>query len=300
MLEMFGISWNSFWFTPGSAFDLGVARFFVVGYYLVFKLTERPFDFQAWAKVYRIFSKVYPWQTPWLLKKMNISVEPNKFHSVIIQAYVFALIMTMLGLLTTAACFIALVLGLYLHGLRHGIRNHHTGIPIHFCLLGFLFSQSGKAFSLDSFISGNFNFDLLHYSAWHGWGLIYIKVVMALVIFATGYAKIKQIPGGHIFWKKGHLADLTRVHDFPFFFVAPIFSMSRFFRKFPNIEVILSLGTVVIEVLYPIVLFFPLTAWFFVPNFVAMLIGFRIFIGARFDFFAAILVGIYVPWSWFL
>jgi len=264
---------------------------------MLFKLTERPFDFAGWAKVHRIFSKTYPWQTPWLHQKLGISVVPNKFHSALVWTYKISLGFTAIGFLTIPSCTIALILGLYLHGLRHGIRNHHTAIPIHFCLIGFLLSESGAAFSVDSLLGGTPTNDLAIQAAVHGWGISYMKVVMALVIFATGWAKIKQLSNNHIFWKKGHLADLLRVHDFPFFFVAPIFSLSGFLRRFGTIEVALSLGTVVIELLYPLVLVFPKMAWFFVPNFVGMLIGFRVFIGARFDFFAAILVGIYVPWS---
>ena len=134
MLETLSAAWNGFWFSPASALDLGAARFFIVGYYLLFKLTERPFDFQAWAHVYRIFSKSYPWQTPWLHKILHVSVAPIKQQKALVVVYKIALAMTALGFLTTGSCFVALALGLYLDGLRHGIRNHHTAIPIHFFL----------------------------------------------------------------------------------------------------------------------------------------------------------------------
>lgn len=284
--------WIMFWFPAGDAFNLGVARAIIVGYFLLFKLSEKGFDLAAWARAFEIFKDM--WQRPWLVKVLRLNIEPGRAHRLLIWIYKVALVFSAVGFFSRTSCLVAFGLGIYLLALRHGIRTHHTVIPIHFCLLILAIAPSGDAFSIDRLMAGRPPAQPM--PELYGWAMQSMKVVIAFLIFGSGTAKVKYIFAGHNFWERGHLADLLRLHDFPFFFVRPVLSASGLLRKYRFIECPAAIGTVILEFIYPVVLFVPATEYFLVGSFVLMLVGFRFFIGARFDFISVTLLALYVPW----
>jgi hypothetical protein len=283
--------WMEFWFEPGNGYNLGVVRILIISYFMIFKLRDEAFDFQAWHKTYLIFKE--EWQMPWLTRilKLKPPAKPETFR-ILFKAYYLFLLAAILGIGTQISCGISFILGVYLMSIRHGIRTHHTIMPLHFIMLALALGPSGHYLSVDSLI-----FDFEPFPEGYNWTIKFIQVLFSIIVFATGYAKLKRIFKKEVFWKKGHLASLLRLHDFPFFFVRPVVSISRVMKKYPLLELMSSAGTVIIEIIFPIVLFIPVTASILVPSFVGMIIGFRIFIGARFDFFSICLIATFTPWS---
>jgi hypothetical protein len=201
-----------------------------------------------------------------------------------------------IGLFSQVACAIALISALYLLGMRHGLRTHHTTIALKFWLLAFAFTPSTDVWSMDAVIARQLGTEIAPAPDAYGWCLQLCRTILAVVIFATGVAKVRNMSRNAGFCHRGNLSELLRLHDYPLFFVKPLFSLSRFFKQFPWLERAFSVGVVVAELGFPITLFWPVTAWFFVPAILAMIIGFRLFIGARFDLLAVGVVVFFLPW----
>lgn len=274
-------AWQTFWFSPGSARDLAIARIVIVGYFLVVKLTDRAFDFAAWAETRERFIDV--WQPPWLIRALRIPLPSTRTVAAMAWMYRAAILAATVGLATPISCLIAFALGIPLLGMRHGLRIHNTAIPIHFCLLAFALSGAGDALSVDAWLGHP-----IHDPRLYGWGLTLIRVVIAISMVITGIAKLRH--AGVRWFHPDNLGDLLRIHDYPYVFVRPVWSVSRYLYRFPWIAAVLSAGVLVAELGMIIPLFWPPARYLFVPAAVSMLIGFRLFLGARFDLFAVILI----------
>jgi hypothetical protein len=287
--------WDAFWFAPGSAVDLGIARVLILGYFVCFKLRDRAYDFRAWEAARSTLRS--HWQRPWLLQVLRVPYLPRSTDAALAVVFKVSLVLGAIGLFTQVSCAIALVVGLYLLGMRHGLRTHHTVIPIKFCLLAFALAPAGHAISVDALLLPMLGHDLAPRPELYGWGLQLIRVVLSTAICATAFAKMRHFGSGASFLYAGNLADLLRIHDFPYFHVQPIFSISPLIRRHRWLEAISAHGTLVIELGFPVVLFWPPAALVFAPAFAGMVLGFRLFIGARFDQYLVILIAVFVPWS---
>lgn len=210
---------------------------------------------------------------------------------------VLGLVCGAIGLVSQIACAVALVSALYLMGMRHGLRVHHTTIALKLWLLVFAFTPSTDAWSVDAVIAGQLGAPIAAAPDAYGWCLQLCRTILAVVIFATGVAKVRNMSRTAGFCHRGNLADLLRLHDYPLAFVTPLFSVSRIVQRFPWLERALTVGVLGAELGFPIALFWPVTAWVFVPAILGMIIGFRLFIGARFDLLAVGVVVFFLPWE---
>lgn len=274
-------AWNAFWFAPGSAHDLAIVRIAVLGYFLVVKLTDRAFDFTAWAETRARFIDV--WRPPWLIAALRIPLPTPRTVTVMARIYRAAIFCAAIGLATPVSCLIAFALGIPLLGMRHGLRVHNTVIPIHFCLLAFALSGAGDALSVDAWLGHP-----THDPRLYGWGLALIRVVIATALVVTGVAKLRH--AGARWFHPDNLSDLMRIHDYPYVFVRPAWSISRYLYRFPWIAVALSAGVLVTELGMIVPLFWPPARYVCVPAAASMLIGFRLFLGARFELFVVIAI----------
>ncbi len=202
-----------------------------------------------------------------------------------------------LGLFSQVACAIALISALYLLGMRHGLRVHHTTIAIKLWLLAFAFTPSTDVWSLDAVIARQLGTEIAPAPEAYGWCLQLCRTIVAVAIFATGVAKVRNMSRTAGFCHRQNLSDLLRLHDYPLFFVKPLVSLSRSVRRSPWLERAFAVGVVGAELGFPIALFWPVTAWLFVPAILAMIVGFRLFIGARFDLLGVGVVVFFLPWE---
>lgn len=221
----------------------------------------------------------------------------SRIETVLRWMLVVGLVCGAIGLFSQVACAIALVSALYLLGMRHGLRVHHTTIALKLWLLAFAFTPSTDVWSMDAVIARQLGTAIAPAPDAYGWCLQLCRTVLAVVIFATGVAKVRNMSRAAGFCHRGNLADLLRLHDYPLVFVKPPFSMSRWVQRFPWLERMFTVGVVVAELGFPITLFWPVTAWLFVPAILGMIIGFRLFIGARFDLLAVGVIVFFLPWG---
>lgn len=237
------------------------------------------------------------WQPPWLLRALRVPVLPGRVETVLRWALVAGLGCGAIGLLSQVACAVALISALYLLGMRHGLRVHHTTIAIKLWLLAFAFTPATDVWSMDAVIARQLGAAVAPAPEAYGWCLQLCRTILALVIFATGVSKVRNMSRAAGFCHRGNLSDLLRLHDYPLVFVKPVLSVSRFVARFPWLERAFAVGVVGAELGFPIALFWPVTAWLFVPAILAMIIGFRLFIGARFDLLAVGVVVFFLPWE---
>ena len=194
-----------------------------------------------------------------------------------------AILLATIGLFTEVACLVALASGLPLWRMRHGLRLHHTVLPIKFCLIGFALSHAGDFYSLDSLLrsaSGD--------PCTYGWGQRYLRVIIILVMFAPGVAKVRH--SGWRWFSPGNLADLMRIHDYPYIFVGPVVSMSKLLRRYPLLGLAITTGVLAIELGILGAVFWTPLRYVFFPAAAAGLLAFRLFLGARFDLLIVILL----------
>lgn len=273
---------------------VALARTAILGYAL-WKLRDPAYDFLAWQRARACLAA--HWQPPWLLRVARVPMLSGRVEAVLRGTLVVGLCCGAIGLFSQLACALALVSALYLLGMRHGLRVHHTTIPLKLWLLAFAFTPSTDVWSMDAVIARELGTAIAPAPEAYGWCLQLCRTILAAAIFATGVAKVRNMSRSAGFCHRGNLSDLLRLHDYPLVFVKPLFSMSRFVQRSPWLERVLAAGVVVAELGFPLVLFWPVTAWFFVPAILSMIIGFRLFIGARFDLLAVGVVVFFLPWA---
>ncbi len=273
---------------------VALARAVILGYAL-FKLRDPAYDFAAWQRA-RTRLAAY-WEPPWLLRVLRVPMLSARVETVLQWLLVAGLLCGAIGLCSQLACAVALICALYLLGMRHGLRVHHTTIAIKLWLLAFAFTPATDVWSMDAVIARHFGAAIVAAPDAYGWCLQLCRTIVALMIFATGIAKLRNMSRTAGFCHRGNLADLLRLHDYPLVFVKPVFSLSGFVQRFPALERVSTVGVVIAEVGFPLTLFWPVTAWFFVPAILGMIIGFRLFIGARFDLLGMGVVVFFLPWA---
>lgn len=288
--------WNSFWFQGDNLVNFGIARFLIVFYLLFVKLNHSNYDLNAWVRARK--SLLNYWQNPWLLKKIKIGYFGETAEFALVKLFKFTLFLTMIGFCTPISAFVGLIIGLYILGLRHGIKMHHPLIPFHFVMLILFIAPSGASFSIDHLIGLNFYpSDLI--VPLSNWGYQMLRVVICIVIFATGLAKIRHFSLNGGFVKTGNLSALMRLHDFSYFYAHPKVSISKYVQRYPMLEFAGIWSTVILELFFPAVLFSSMVAAVMVPAFMALVLSFRLFLGPRFDFFNAYLLAVFFPWDKF-
>jgi hypothetical protein len=231
------------------------------------------------------------------LRAVRVPPLPAQVETVLPWLLVSGLLCGAIGLVSQVACAIALISALYLLGLRHGLRTHHTTIALKFWLLAFALTPATDVWSMDAVIARQLGTEIAPAPEAYGWCLALCRTVLAVMIFATGVAKLRNMSRTAGFCHRGNLSDLLRLHDYPLVFVKPLFSVSRVVGRFPWLERAFTVGVISAELGFPIALFWPVTAWLFVPAILAMIIGFRLFIGARFDLMGAGVVVLFLPWG---
>lgn len=262
---------------------------------MLLKLRDPAYDFAAWRRARTQLAA--HWQLPWLLRVLRVPMLPARVEVVLHWLLVAGLLCGAIGLGSQIACGVALVSALYLLGLRHGLRTHHTTLAIKFWLLAFALTPSTDVWSADAWIASRMGDPIAPDPAAYGWCLQMCKTILAVAIFATGVAKLRNTSRAAGFCHRGNLADLLRLHDYPYLFVKPLLPMSALVARSPLLERAFTVGVVVAELGFPITLFWPPAAWFFVPGILGMIAGFRVFIGARFDLLAVGVVVLYLPWE---
>ena len=281
--------WRRFWFEPATPFNLGFCRMLFYGSVFLFYMET---DLSAWADVDTIFLKPI-----WLFSLLHLPVLSEN-HIVIIQlVWKAALGLSCIGLFTRLSTFTSFVLGIYLLGLPHnfGKTNHSDAILVF--ILGIMaLSHCGDGLSVDRWLSrlrqkGGQALNHPKISGEYTWPVRVVWLLMALIFFGAGVSKIRH--SGLEWIMSDNLSILLIQSNAQ---GSSLVSWGTYIAQISWLSRMISAGTLVFEVGFPLALFSRRARWIIAPVTFLIQIGIRILMGIDFRQFMIGYV-FWVPWN---
>ncbi len=280
--------WLNFWVGPQSPVNLAAGRILFFGALFLLYL---PQDFAAWATVSDVF-----WMPIYLFDALNLPVLSEPVLNVVQSVWKAALLLSCLGLFTRISTATAFVLGFYLLALPHNFAKvYHYDAVLVFALGILMASRCGDAISLDRWRarrkSGTNVDSIVGPSGEYRWPIRAIWLVLALVFFASGVAKLRY--GGLAWITSDNMAFILIRQQYG---LTPLVNWGVYLAQSPWLYRPLALATVVLETGYPLAMVSRRARWVFVPGMVATQIGIRVLMGPSFEQF--IICNLFwVPWD---
>lgn len=282
--------WAHFWFAPETPTKLGFCRLLFFGAMFFYYL---PVDFSPWGEVSLVF-----WKPTWLFRFFALPVFSSETLSVLQIVWKGSLLLSCLGLWTRGSTLTAFVLGTYLLGLpqNFGKIRHNDAILI-FVLASLALSYCGAGWSMDR---------LIH--RWRGsaasppypavsgeytWPVRAVWVVMALVFFAAGVAKLRH--GGLAWVTSDTLAIMLVEAHYQVGRIDPT-SLGLYIAQYGWLCHALAAATIILETSFPLALVSHWARRFLVPAVLGLQIGIRVCLGPSFEQYLFCYV-FWAPWA---
>lgn len=286
------LRWKSFWFEPTASDNLAICRIIFFGSLFLFYWRR---DFSAWATVSPVF-----WSPTWLFRVLELPVLPMPVLVVLQGIWKFALALSCIGLFTRFSTAISFFLGTYLLGLpqNFGAIEHYDAILV-FLFLIMALSRCGDSWSFDRLIntvrlgteSPRTRPSL---SAEYTWPVRTAWLMMALVFFAAGVAKLRHSGFG---WVSHDLLSFWLVmSQYHVSNAEPLVSWGPYLTHYPWLVRSLAASSLMLELGYPLALFSRRARWIFVPGVILMQFGIRMILGPSFGQMVICNV-FWVPWD---
>lgn len=284
--------WNSFWFEPDTADNLGLCRILFFGSLFLFYWHK---DFTGWSAVSTAF-----WYPVWLFRVPHLPVLSTPVVVFLQSTWKLALALSCMGLFTRFSTAAAFVLGAYLLGLAQsfGKITHYDAILV-FVFLIMAISRCGDSWSLDRLIdtarrgtdtSGN----PTALSGEYTWPVRAAWVMLALVFFAAGVAKLRHTGLGWV--THGSLAIWLVRGQYYQSDAAPLVSWGLYLAQHRWLVFGLAASSLILETGYPLALFSRRARWIFVPGVILMQLSIRALMGPTFG--QMMLCNVFwVPWD---
>ncbi|HEX7118968.1 MAG TPA: DCC1-like thiol-disulfide oxidoreductase family protein [Longimicrobiales bacterium] len=282
-------AWRRFWFEPAPPLNLGLCRALFFGALFLFYL---PQDFAGWGDVSPVF-----WEPVFLLQFFHLPQLSAPVLEVLEVAWKSALLLCCIGLFTRPSGAAAFLLGAYLFGLQHsfGKVRHHDAILV-FALGILALSRMGDAFSVDRLIRrwrGGRGVPASAPSGEYTWPIRGVWVVMALVFLGAGVSKLQN---AGLEWVFSDSMANTLIEANYGITNGPLVPWGLHLAQVGWLARLMALGSLTVELAYPLALFSHRARWLLVPAILAMQIGIRIILGPRFVQFMICNL-FWVPWD---
>ena len=282
--------WTRFWFAPASPSNLGLCRMLFFGGMLLFYL---PTDFSAWGDVSPVF-----WQPIWLFARFHLPMLPKGALTVMQMAWHVALAFSCIGLFTRTMTAVSFALGIYILGLPNnfGTEYHYdTLVVMAFAIMAI--SRSGDAWSLDRLRLRRAEREQPTETAASGeytWPIRAIQLVMALIFFAAGIAKIRH---SGLAWVVSNTMSIMLVQQqYHIANADPLTTVGLTLALHPWLCSLLAAGSMTLETIYPLALFSARARAFIVPSVFLMQVGIRVLMGPTFNQYLICNL-FWVPWD---
>ena len=276
-------AWNRFWFEPSPAVDLGVCRVvFVLGVWLFYL----PEDFAAWGAVSPAF-----WMPMPVFAALHLEPLSQAATGGLSLLWRMSLVLSAIGLFTRASMIVAALLGFYLLGLPHNFgHTYHFDALLALTLIVLACSRAGDAWSVDAWRSSR----RVQPSAEYTWPIRMIWVLMALVFFAAGIAKLRH--GGIAWVTSSNMSMVLMRSAYHTSDADPITSLGLWVAGHLWLSRAMAAFALVVELGFITSLVSRRARLVFVPAAGLMLVGIRILMGPTFGGFLIANV-FWVPWS---
>jgi hypothetical protein len=270
--------WWQFWFEAALPTNLGLCRVLFYGALFMLYL---PDDFSAWATVSKVF-----WEPIWPFQRFHLPLLPSELLTIVQVCWKAALGLSCIGFCTRFSTVGVCLLGPYLLGLRHnfGETSHQDAILVF--VFGILaLSRCGDGVSVDALMrAARRGHDASRreqeLSGEYTWPIRMVWLVMALVFFAAGVAKLRLSGLGWI--RPETMTTILIVSNYQVHGLVPLTSWGVYLAHYPWLCGLLAAATVAIEVGFPLALVSRKARWLLVPADFLMQIGIRLLIGPSF------------------
>lgn len=273
-----------FIFSPRRPFDLAVCRIvFCAGLLAIYG----PLDLAAWADV----SDALYLPTPFF-DVLGIGVLDPTPYAIAAIVWKLSLVAAALGWHTRIACGAAAIGAFYLLGIPHGMgKLDHDDAIVPIVLAVLALARSGDALSLDAHRRGDAP---PQPSAEYTWPIRTVWILLSLVFFAAGFAKLTN--GGLDWILSDNLAVILVKQQYFTSTPDPLVDWGLWIAERPWLYTPMAAGVMAVELSYPLALVSRWARVIVVPGMIASLIGFRVLMGPE---FAPLLLAsaFWVPWE---
>jgi hypothetical protein len=274
---------NQFSFEPSPAVNLGVSR---VVFFLGLWLFYLRVDFAGWGAVSPAF-----WMPIPVFETLHLGPLPVAAIEGLTTLWRLSLFLSAIGLFTRASMTTAAVLGFYLLGLPHNFGHvYHFDALLALTLIVLACSRAGDAWSVDALGS----LRRADRSAEYTWPIRMIWVLMALVFFAAGVAKLRH--GGMAWVSSPNMSMVLIRAAYHASDADPITTLGLWVAGHQWLSRALAAFALVVELGFVTALVSRRARLVLVPAAALMLVGIRILMGPTFGGFLIANV-FWVPWS---
>jgi len=261
-------AWDSYWFSPASLQRLAVCRLLAFGLLIVdllflqndvFWRKADPYFWQP-VQVVRVFQKLLGFAPP----------EPIVLKTLAIATVILA-VGAFIGYRTRICALSSAVLYFCLTAITFSwfSKVHHTHGVLVLLLLALSLSPCGDALSIDALLkrmrasvarmrfSPEWESGMSRYA---GWPLRLIGIIVCLVYFSAGYAKLKNSGLG---WANGYTLSYSIIQDYYVWHPSTDFSLWMA-QQIPLLT-IMQVFVLVIQFTFPVIIFVPKLRWIYLP-----------------------------------
>ena len=208
----FADRWHRFWFEPVPPDNLGFCRLLFFGLLLYYFFNVH---YVGWADVPVTFRDPI-----WLFERFRLPILPDPAMPLAGAAFKTALLLSCLGILTRVSTVVAFLLGTYLIGMRYNFgKTDHVGAILVFTMGVLALSRCGDAWSVESLVRrkraarrGKQDSSRV-LSGEYRWPVRAVWVVMVIVFFAAGMAKLMQGGTAWVFSDHFPISLIQRYYD---------------------------------------------------------------------------------------
>ncbi len=267
--------WTGFWFAPSTPTNLGFSRFLFFSGLLYGFASWHP---SAWTHVSEVF-----WMPITLFRHLHLPVLSGSLLDILTLIWKMALGLSAIGLCTRSSTVIAFILSPYLFGLPQNFGKTHYSTAIIVLIMAVLAaSRCGGGWSLDHVIRNAWcrrhgSAEPPRWSGEYTWPIRLIWVLMVIIFFAAGIAKIllsgiAWVVSDNMMWV---LIRHHYTHD-------PPTSWGLYLAQYRWLSQWLALATIVIETGAPLALVSRRLRLLFVPGWLVMQLGIWLLLGVLF------------------
>ena len=299
--------WNRFWFSPGSARNLGICRALFFGMLFLWQVGH---DFSPWGAYSDVF-----WMPIWLFDTLRLHPLSPDGLSWMQLVWKLSLLLSAIGLFSRAAMVTAFALGTYLMGLPHNFgQTQHFDTLVVFTTGALAISRAGDACSIDALLTRRL------YGKVHGgrttatpdgrrltdderqttddgeytWPIRFVWVAMSLIFCAAGISKLRH--SGVDWILSDNLSMLLLRQQYHLSDGEPLTNWGIWVANHHWVARGMAAMSVMVETGFPLVLFSRRARALLVPAGLAFLVGIRILMGPTFEQFMMCYV-FWVPWD---
>lgn len=278
--------WGRYWFAPEAPLNLGLCRAAFFGVMFWFYCGR---DYSAWAAVDDSLRATLP-----LFRVIGTSQTVANL-AIMQLVWKVALLLACFGLLTRPAAILSALLGAFVLGQAHNYgKTHHFDAVLVLTMFVLAASRGGDAFSVDALVLRWRGRAAPQPSGDYRWPVRAVWMILSIAFFAAGLSKLRN---GGLNWMSADSTSLTLLQAQQHVANAdPPTRWGVFIAQFPMICSFIGIGSVLIEVGYPLAMFSKRARWIFVPSAILMQTGIWLLLGPTFLQFMFCNV-FWIPWD---